>query len=273
MPDAVVVEVSDGIAEVRLNRPEVMNAFNDDLFEGLIEVGEALRNDAGLRAVVMSGEGRGFCAGLDTSKFAGQTSGASLLSANSDGDPHRTGDLGVDGLLLARGQKAIWVWRLIEVPVIAAIHGAVVGAGLQLALGADLRYATAATKFAVGEINWGLTPDMCGTQLLPPLIGLDRARDLIYSGRTITGEEALRIGLVTALFDDPLAAAQDWARHVATRNPQSIRNAKRLTGLAQPVSPEALVAERSSMWATIGTPNQLEAVRANMERRPPNFAD
>jgi enoyl-CoA hydratase/carnithine racemase len=271
MSDVVLVEVTDGVADVRLNRPEAMNAFNDDLFEGLIEVGQALRSEAGLRAVVMSGEGRGFCAGLDKSKFAGQTTGASLLSANSDGDPSRTGDLGVEGLLLARGQKAVWVWRLIEVPVIAAIHGAAVGAGLQLALGADLRYATPTTKFAVGEINWGLIPDMCGTQLLPPLIGLDRARDLIYSGRTITGEEALRIGLVTALFDDPLAEARDWARHIATRNLQSIRNAKALTALAQPVSPEALVAERSAMWATMGTPNQIEAVRANIERRPPQF--
>jgi enoyl-CoA hydratase/carnithine racemase len=271
MSDVVSVVVADGVADVRLNRPEVLNAFNDDLFEGIIEVGQALRADAGLRAVVISGEGRAFCAGLDKSKFAAQTSGAPLLQGTSDGDPNRWGDLGVEGLRLARGQKAVWIWRLIEVPVIAAIHGAAVGAGLQLAFGADLRYATPATKFAVGEINWGLIPDMCGTQLLPQLIGLDRARDLVYSGRMITGEDAERIGLVTALFDDPITAARDWARHVATRNPQSIRNAKALTALAHPVSVDALVGERTAMWATIGSPNQIEAVRANIERRPPRF--
>jgi enoyl-CoA hydratase/carnithine racemase len=120
-------------------------------------------------------------------------------------------------------------------------------------------------------MNWGLIPDMCGTQLLPQLIGLDRARDLIYSGRTITGLDAERIGLVTALFDDPLTAARDWARHVATRNPQSIRNAKALTALAQPVDAGALVGERTAMWAAIGSPNQVEAVRANIEGRPPQF--
>jgi enoyl-CoA hydratase/carnithine racemase len=267
MSEVVSVEISDGVADVRLNRPEVLNAFNDDLFEGLIEVGQALRSDDGLRAVVLSGEGRGFCAGLDKSSFAAQTSGTALIPMGSDGDPNRWGDLGVEGLRLGRGQKAVWVWRLIEVPVIAAIHGAAVGAGLQLALGADLRYATPTAKFAVAEINWGLSPDMGGTQLLPPLIGVDRARDLIYSGRMISGDEALHMGLVTALFDDPLSAARDWARHVATRNPQAIRNAKALTAMAQSVSPEALVAERKAMWETIGTPNQLEAVRANLERR------
>jgi enoyl-CoA hydratase/carnithine racemase len=270
--DVVRLTVADGVADVRLNRPEAMNAFNDDLFEGLIEVGQVLRSGTGLRAVVLSGEGRGFCAGLDKSSFAAQTSGAALISTGTDGDPDRWGDLGVEGLLLGRGQKAVWVWRLIEVPVIAAIHGAAVGAGLQLALGADLRYATPTTKFAVAEINWGLIPDMGGTQLLTPLIGIDRARDLIYSGRTIVGEEALRLGLVTALFDDPLSAALDWATHVASRNPQAVRNAKALTAMAQPVSREALVAERQAMWATIGTANQVEAVRSNLERRPPRFA-
>jgi enoyl-CoA hydratase/carnithine racemase len=271
MTDVVSVVVEDGVADVRLNRPEVLNAFNDEMFEGLIEVGQALRADAGLRVVVLSGEGRAFCAGLDKSKFAAQTSGTPLLKGTSDGDPNRWGDLGVEGLRLARGQKAVWIWKLIEVPVIAAIHGAAVGAGLQLALGADLRYATPATKFAVGEINWGLIPDMCGTQLLPQLIGLDHARDLIYSGRTITGDDALRLGLVTALFDDPHAAALDWARHVATRNPASIRNAKALTAMAHPVNRDALVGERTAMWATVGSPNQIEAVQANLERRPPRF--
>lgn len=273
MSDVVSVTITGGVADVRLNRPEAMNAFNDDLFEGLIEVGQSLRAEPGLRAVVLSGEGRGFCAGLDKSSFAGQTSGAALLPATSDGDPNRWGDLGVAGLLLGRGQKAVWVWRLIEVPVIAAIHGAAVGAGLQLALGADLRYATPTTKFAVGEINWGLIPDMGGTQLLPPLIGIDHARDLIYSGRTITGDEAHRLGLVTAVFDDPLAAARDWARHIATRNPHAVRNAKALTALAQPVDPAALLGERKAMWATIGTANQVEAVKANLERRAPQFKD
>jgi enoyl-CoA hydratase/carnithine racemase len=181
MSDAVLVDIIDGIADVRLNRPEAMNALNDDLFAALIDTGQWLRSEPGLRAVVLSGEGRGFCAGLDTSSFSGQTSGARLVPADVDGDPNRSGDLGVDGLLLGRGQKAVWVWRLIPVPVIAALHGAAVGGGLQVALGADLRYATPDAKLGLLEINWGLVADMGGTQLLAALIGLDHARDLIYS--------------------------------------------------------------------------------------------
>ncbi|WP_234825530.1 MULTISPECIES: crotonase/enoyl-CoA hydratase family protein [Mycolicibacter] len=269
----VLVDVADGVADVRLNRPEVMNAFNDELFEALIEAGQSLRSRPDLRAVVLSGEGRGFCAGLDRTSFAGQKSGGSLIPADADGDPQRWGDLGVEGLLLGRGQKAVWVWRLIEVPVIAAVHGAAIGAGLQLALGADIRYATGDAKLAAGEINWGLVPDMGGTQLLPALIGLDHARDLIYSGRTVRGDEAARLGLVTAVFDDPLTAATDFARNVAARNPQAIRNAKALTAAAVPVASANLRAERRAMWETIGTPNQLEAVQANIERREPRFVD
>ncbi len=273
MTDVVLADIADGIADVRLNRPAVMNALNDDLFAALIDVGQSLRAAPTLRAVVLSGEGRGFCGGLDRSSFAAQTSGGALLPATTDGDPQRWGDLGVEGLRLGRGQKAVWVWRLIEVPVIAAIHGAAVGAGLQLALGADLRFATKDAKLGVLEINWGLVPDMGGTQLLPMLTGLDRARDLIYSGRVIDGQEGHRLGLVTALFDDPREAARDYARELASKNPQAIRNAKALTSMSQQVSPANLLAERKAMWATIGTPNQVEAVRANLDGRQPRFLD
>jgi enoyl-CoA hydratase/carnithine racemase len=273
MSDAVLVDITDGVADVRLNRPEAMNALNDDLFAALIDTGQSLRSEPGLRAVVLSGEGRGFCAGLDTLSFAGQTSGARLVPADVDGDPNRSGDLGVDGLLLGRGQKAVWVWRLIPVPVIAALHGAAVGGGLQVALGADLRYATADAKLGLLEINWGLVADMGGTQLLPALIGLDHARDLIYSGRTVTGAEAAALGLVTAVFDDPLSAAKDYARQIAARNPQAIRNAKALTAAAVPIVPANLLAERAAMRETTGSPNQVEAVRARIERRSPRFED
>jgi enoyl-CoA hydratase/carnithine racemase len=195
------------------------------------------------------------------------------VPADVDGDPGRSGDLGVDGLLLGRGQKAVWVWRLIPVPVIASLHGAAVGGGLQVALGADLRYATPDAKLGLLEINWGLVADMGGTQLLPPLIGLDRARDLIYSGRTVTGTEAAVLGLVTAVFDDPLSAAMDYARQIATRNPHAIRNAKALTAAAVPIDPANLLAERKAMRETFGSPNQVEAVRARIERRSPRFED
>ncbi len=272
MSDVALVEVTDGVADVRLNRPHVLNAFNDDMFEALIDVGQSLCTKPGLRAVVLSGAGRGFCAGLDKANFVAQSSGTSLIP-HTDHDPNRHAGLEVEGLPLGRGQKAVWVWRLIEVPVIAAIHGAAVGAGLQLALGADLRYATPTTKFAVGEINWGLIPDMGGTQLLPPLIGLDHARDLIYSGRTITGDTAARLGLVTALFEDPLAAAREWAHMVASRNPHAIRKAKALTALTQQPSAEGLRAERTVMRETMGSDNQIEAVRANLEGRTPQFTE
>ena len=278
MPDdqpVVLTTVTDGVAEVRLNRPGSLNAVNDDLFLALIGAAAQLRRDPAVRAVVLSGEGRAFCAGLDTRAFDSMRE----HGANGDWRPPGATEAAaaladVDGQALGRGQRAVLVWQTLPVPVIAAVHGAAVGLGLQLALGADLRIVAPDAKLGAFEINWGLAPDSAGTQLLPRLIGPDHAMELCTTGRIVSGAEAVDIGLATRLAADPRAAAAELARQIATRNPQAIRSVTRLIRLgAVGRWQEGLQAELDEMNKNVGSDNQREAVAAAREKRQPRFAD
>jgi len=272
---AVLVTCSDGVAEVRLNRPAKRNAVDDDMYAGLLHAAARLRDDPSVRVVVLAGAGASFCAGADTSTFdLMREHGRSAQWRPEGADEAAAAIVDVDGLRLGRGQRAALVWRTMPVPVIAALHGAAVGLGLQLALGADIRIAAPDAVLGAFEIRWGLAPDSGGTQLLPALIGVDRAMELCTTGRALTGAEALGYGLVTALADDPRRAAVDLAREIAGRNPEAVRSVVRLVRMAAPrLSEAALIAERTEMVANIGTPNQREAVAAYREGRAPTFAD
>lgn len=271
MNDRVTVDIQDGVADVRLVRTDKMNALDNAMFEALIQTGERLKGEAGVRAVVMSGEGRAFCAGLDMGNFQSMASG------------EREGGQGTAGPLLTpkrtpggsnRAQHAVMVWREIPVPVIAAVHGVAFGGGFQLALAPDMRFVASDTKMSVMEIKWGLVPDMAGMVLMRGLVRDDVARDLTFSGRIFTGEEALAMGLATRVSEHPLAEALAFARDVAGRNPHAIRAAKRLLNLAaQGDQHEILLEESREQAALIGSPNQVEAVMANMQKRTPNFAE
>lgn len=272
MSDLVTIDVNAGVADVRLNRPDKYNALSPAMFEAIIEAGEALARDASVRAVVLSGNGRGFCAGLDFSSFQG-------MSERSDA----TEATGTDsGAALARdserpenrAQRPAYVWKRLPVPVIAAVHGVAYGGGLQVALGADLRYASADAKLSVMEIKWGLIPDMGLTQTVRDLIRLDVLKELTFSGRVVNGEEAQALGLVTRVCDDPLEAALETARTIAGKSPDAIRAGKKLleeSWHAEPVV--GLGLEASLQGALIGSPNQLEAIKANFEDRAPRFVD
>jgi enoyl-CoA hydratase/carnithine racemase len=173
-----------------------------------------------------------------------------------------------------RAQHAVMVWREIPVPVIAAVHGVAFGGGFQLALGADMRFVTPDARMAVMEIKWGLVPDMAGIALLRRLIRDDQARELTYSGRQFTGEEALSLGLATRVCADPYAEALAFARDVASKNPDAIRADKRLMNLADDGDQRAiLLAESVEQSALIGSPNQIEAVHSSMQKRAPNFVN
>ena len=166
------------------------------------------------------------------------------------------------------------VWREIPVPVIAAVHGVAFGGGFQLALGADMRFVTPDARLSVMEIKWGLVPDMAGMVLMQGLVRDDVARDLIYTGRQFTGEEALGLGLATRVCADPRAEALAYAADIAGKSPNAIRAAKRLIEVALRGDQHAtLLAESQEQTALIGAPNQVEAVLANMQRRPPVFKD
>lgn len=273
MPE-VLLTVTDGVAEVRLNRPERRNAVNDEIYLGLLQAAARLREDTSVRAIVLSGEGAVFCAGADTSTFDRmRDEGRSAAWRPPDADEAAAAIVDVDGLTLGRGQRIVLVWTTMPVPVIAAVRGAAVGLGLQLALGADIRIVSPDATLGAYEIRWGLAPDSGGTQLLPPLIGLDRAMELCATGRRVSGEEAVAIGLATSLAVDPRAAARELARTIAGRNPEAVGSVVRLVRMGRPRLDQAgLIAERNEMNRNIGSAYQREAVAAAREGRDPVFA-
>jgi enoyl-CoA hydratase/carnithine racemase len=273
MPE-VLLTVTQSVAEVRLNRPERRNAVNDEIYHGLLTAAARLREDSSVRAIVLSGDGASFCAGMDTAGFDRmRAEGRSAVWRPPDADDAAAAIVDVDGLTLGRGQRAVLVWTTMRVPVIAAVHGAAVGVGLQLALGADIRIVAPDATLGAYEIRWGLAPDSAGTQLLPPLIGLDRAMELCVTGRRVSGEEAVAMGLATSLADDPRAAALELARTIASRNPEAVGSIVRLLRMNRPpLDQAALLAERDEMNRNIGSTFQREAVAAAREGREPVFA-
>lgn len=268
MGDRVSVTVEGGVADVRLDRPDKMNALDPAMFAALVEAGEALKHDASVRAVVLSGEGRGFCAGLDFTSFQAMAS----TDGDGGGDDGAGAISRTDNRLTHLGQQAAWVWTEVPVPVIAAVHGACLGGGLQIALGADLRIVAPDVKLSVLEIRWGITPDMTASVTLPRLVGLDVAKELTWTGRTVGGEEAVRLGLATRVADDPRAAALELARELASKSPGAMRAGKALfEGAARRTLAEQLAHEREAIGSLIGSSNQVEAVTAFFEKRAPVF--
>jgi enoyl-CoA hydratase/carnithine racemase len=262
----VTVTVTGGVADVRLNRPEKRNALDPAMFEALVAAGERLMSEPGVRVVVLSGEGPDFCAGLDFASFQAMGSGNRFSSAAQrppSGGPTK-----------AAGQRAAYVWAELPVPVIAAVRGNALGGGLQISLGADIRIVAPDARLSVFEVVWGLIPDMTGSQLLPELVGRDVAKELTYTARIVSGEEAVRIGLATRTDPQPLAAALAMAKEIAGRSPHAIRAAKRLLDLAGRTDlASGFAAEQEEIRALIGSPNQLEAVTARFEKRDPAFGE
>jgi enoyl-CoA hydratase/carnithine racemase len=261
MSERVSCTVSGGIADIRLTRPEKRNALDRAMLRAIVDASEQVAANRSVRAVVLSGAGKAFCAGLDTSLFA-------AMAAPDRDATTSTGSLRTDAV------RAVRNWTELPVPVIAAVHGVAVGGGFQLALGADVRIMAPDAQLGVFEIKWGIVPDMCGTQLLPPLVGPDVAKDLMFTARLVSGNEAKAIGLATRLADDPREAALALAAEIAGRNPDAIKVMKRLVDRSWGTSlADGLRAEQELTEGMIGTPNQLEAVRANLEQRPGQFVD
>ncbi len=265
MSDRIRVSLDAGVADVRLARADKLNALDLAMFQAIVETGRSLAADPSLRAVVLSGEGRAFCAGLDVSSFSAMTKpgpGGSNLLDRSDESP------------ATLAQRAAWIWRELPVPVIAAIHGVAFGGGLQIALGADLRLVTPDARLSVMEIKWGLIPDMSGTQTLRRLVRLDVAKELTFTGRIVEGSEAVELGLATRVCADPRADALELAHQIAGRSPEAIRAGKRLLEASGLIGvEEGLALEAKLQRSLIGHPNQIEAVKANLERREPAFRD
>lgn len=261
----VQFDIQDGVAHVRMTRPDKSNALDGAMFDALIDTGRQLFSTEGVRAVVMSGEGRGFCSGIDMGVLADMAQGS--IAGVRDLVPRTHG-------ICNRFQYAAWVWRELPVPVIAAVHGFALGGGFEVALGADLRYMTPQAKLSVMEVRWGLVPDMGATQLMRHLAREDVVRELSYTGRTFTGAEALGYGFATRLSDDPIQLALQTAREIADKSPDAIRALKRLFNEAVVCDPQAgLIAETVEQQALVGTRNQIETVIADREKRKAVFVD
>ena len=256
----VSIEFNDGIADVRLTRPDKMNALDPAMFAGIADAIETLNGMAGLRAVVLSGEGRVFCAGLDMTSMAG--GGPDLdLQARSYGDANLF-------------QQVAWGWRTLPVPVIAAVHGIAFGGGFQILSGADIRILAPGTRCSIMEMKWGIVPDMAGFALWRTTVRDDVLRELTYTAREFTAEEALVFGFATRVAEGAYGEAMTLAREIAGRNPHAVRAAKRLANLAaEAAAPAILAAESAEQALLLRSPNQVEAVMANLQNRTPIFAD
>jgi enoyl-CoA hydratase/carnithine racemase len=261
--DRVRISVEHHVAVVTLTRADKHNALDLPMFEAIIAAASSLADEPGVRAVVLHGEGPSFCSGLDV---------VSLMANGA----------GIDGLLdPLRGtgvpnwfQRAAYDWIELPVPVIAAVHGNCFGGGLQIALAADARIAAPDARMSVMEVKWGLVPDMSITRTLPRLVRIDVAKELTYTGRVFSGEEALALGVVTHVDSEPLAAARALADEIVSKSPDAVRGAKRLfdaawTGSAQ----ETLALEASIQLGLIGSPNQLAAVTAGVTKQLAEFVD
>ncbi|SFO82183.1 crotonase/enoyl-CoA hydratase family protein [Qipengyuania nanhaisediminis] len=261
--ERVTIELADnGVAQVRLNRPDKMNALDPAMFEAIIAAGEELRAMKGLRAVVLAGEGRSFCAGLDVSSFTAAPDGERKpLTERTHGNANTF-------------QEVAMTWRKCPVPVIAAVHGVCFGGGMQIASGADIRVVHPASRMAIMEMKWGLVPDMGGYHLWRGLVRDDVLRELVYTNREFTGEEAQGYGLATFVSEDPLGKANDIANEIANRNPEAIRGAKRLSeAMLEKPGDDILMEESVEQAAIMRKPNQVEAVMAGMQKRPAKFTD
>jgi enoyl-CoA hydratase/carnithine racemase len=262
MSERVELTIDDAIAAVRMSRPEKRNGLDAEMFEALIGVGKRIIADNRVRAVVLHGQGKAFCAGLDFASFLGSPDRMQKLLSRGVDSPANM------------AQRAAWIWQEVRVPVIAAVHGVALGGGLQIALGADLRYVTPDAQLSVMEIKWGLIPDMSITQTLLRLVPIDVAKELTFTGRIVSGTEAVELGLATKVSDDPLADALETARLIATKSPHAIRAAKTLLRDAPAMSrADALKLETALQVGLLGSPNQAEAVQANLAKREPSFKD
>lgn len=265
MENRVTFEINQGVADVRLVRKDKSNALDGAMFDALIDCGERLRKTPELRAVVISGEGSGFCAGIDMDVLKEMESGTIA---------------GVEDIVIRthgscnRFQYAAWIWREMPVPVIAAVHGFALGGGFQLALGADMRFVTPDAKMALMEIKWGLVPDMGATHLMCHLVREDLVRELGYTGRVFSGTEAFDMGLATRLSNDPYAEAMQAAREIAEKSPNAMRALKRLfNGVYNQHAHDRLVEETVEQKGLVSGPDQIETVQAKKMQRPPVFTN
>jgi enoyl-CoA hydratase/carnithine racemase len=261
----VTIDIVDGIADLRMNRADKRNALDNAMFTSLAAAGEYVKTNSEIRAVVLSGDGTSFCAGLDFGSFQ-------VMAQGTKSEGNVNAGAMAEGRITHLAQQVCWVWQEIPVPVIAAVHGHALGGGMQIALGADIRYIHPETQLSVREVHWGLIPDMTGTLMLSRLVRPDVAKELVFTAKIISGKEGYEIGLATHLSENPHADAMVLAREICGRSPDAVRGAKKLLNLqANEGAAQQFANEREVIGRLIGHANQVEAVMSHFEKRSPNF--
>ena len=260
MSERVTINVENHIADVRFNRPDKMNALDAEQIDAIIDATDRLAAMHDVRAVVLSGNGKGFCAGLDMGSFT-KPGTTSSLTDRTYGNANKY-------------QHVVLGWRRLPAPVIVAIHGACVGGGLQFASAGDIRIATPDAKLSIMEMRWGLIPDMGSYTTWRSFVRDDVLRELTYTNRIFSGEEGKELGFITHVAGDPLAKAMELAAEIVGKNPDAIKAAKRLMNkLPDMGEDEILMMESVEQDKVARAPNQIEAVMAFMQKREANFTD
>ena len=283
----IELTIEDHIAHVKLSRADKMNALDSEMFAAIPMVGEQIRQDKRVRAVVLSGDGGNFCAGLDKSNFTSILGKQGVAIDDKQGvaiddkqavaiDDEKPAMVLADrthGMSNAL-QYVVWMWRELPMPVLAAIEGFALGGGLQIALGADMRYATADSQFSILEMRWGIVPDMGSTQIMRHLVADDVIRELTYTAKIFSAQEAKKWGFITDIVDDPLAHAMKVAEQISLKNPDAIRASKKILESSNyQTAAEGLLMESVEQDKIMGKPNQIEAVMSELQKRKPNFID
>ena len=253
----VVWELRDEIGIITLNRPDRLNALDSRTLDEFNHLAEHAWNDPSVRCLLITGSGRGFCAGADVKEW----------SSSDDGAAHE------DNWVLKMHRLMTRLYRMPK-PVIAAVNGVAVGAGFDLTLVADLRIASASARFGMAYVNIGFCPDAGGSYLLPRLIGPARATELIFTGRMIDAPDANAIGLLNAMVepDDLMDTAMEWASRLANGPTVAIGLAKENIRQNLHLSFEdALRNERRAGEVCGATEDHKEGLAALSEKRPPQF--
>jgi enoyl-CoA hydratase/carnithine racemase len=253
-------EIRDGVAQVRLDRPDKLNGLTLPMLHGLVATARELSEQPGLRAVVLAGNGPSFCAGLDFTTVLPDQDGVERAFAPLEG-------LGTNTF-----QEACWAWRRLPVPVVAVVHGHCLGAGVQLALGADFRFTSPDARWSVLEGKWGLVPDMTGIRTLAEQVGKDTAKRLVMTAEWLDGAEAARLGLATESVEDPDAAASALVDQLLSRSPDALAAAKNLFERTWTSGPEDTFAlEREAQGRLLGLPNTRRAQEAALRGALPAY--
>lgn len=264
MEERVKIEIQDHIAIVSLNRPDKLNALDDQMFHAIIASAKELEENASIRVVILKGEGRAFCAGIDLSTFSFE--GANDIDSNAIiSRTHGVAN---------KWQKVAWAWRELSVPVIAAVHGVCFGGGLQIMLGTDIKFVHPETKLSIMEMKWGIIPDMAGTQLMRHNIREDVIKELTYTHRVFFGEEAVKHGFASHVSENPFEDAMKLAKEIASKSPSAVVRAKKLINKAPYLQEaEGLQMESDEQDLLLKQHNQVEALFSQMQKREANFKD